>query len=934
MNAVVLKSRVPFTVAIFAFVLSLATTAMAQKPAARITGSIVNSERAAMAGSHPSWARPEADAGAVPDVTRLEGMTLVFSRSAAQQAAIETLLVAQQDAASPLYHQWLTPDQFAARFGVADADLAAAQSWLTQQGFEAGAIARSRDRIAFSGSAGQFSSAFGAPLHYFNVQGVKHFAPAADLTLPAALSSSVMAITNVSDFRPKSSLKRVAPEYTSAQTGSHYLTPKDIATIYDVNAAYSAGYTGTGQTIAVIGQSAVLTGDITTFQTLSGVPVRVPQLVLVPGSGASTRYTDDESESDLDLEYSSALGRGASIYFVYTGSSYNYDVSDALTYAITNRVASIITLSYGYCELANSSTFLNSVNATLQQAALQGQTVIASSGDSGSTSCYGYGVSTAEQQALTVNFPASSQYATGIGGTEFPLADTTSSNSTYFAPASGTDVASSALSYIPEVVWNDDSTSQISSGGGGVSGLFPRPTWQTGVTGIAAGTLRLVPDVSLDSSDVDAPYLYCSSDPSLGTNGSCVNGYRDSNSKYLTAAGGTSFAAPMFAGMLAVIGQSLNANGLGQINPTLYGLAANSITYARAFHDITSGTNGCTAAPTTVPCTTANAASYPATTGYDEATGLGSIDLYNLLTSWPAVTTLSGSAISLSPATTTIAVNTSDLVTIRVAPASATSTVTPTGTLTILLDGSTVATPALAAGMATYTFSTPSSGNHVIYAAYSGDGIYAPSNRSLVLTVSATGSIAVSAPALTITDGTTASETITVTPAGGYTGSVGLSVSTTASITNTCYSLNSVNITSAGAVTTTLAIGTTASVCSGLTPLVRNGGKVASLEDGAAPKMPTRAPKRSVPVGASLAGLLAIGLLGRRSKRLRAFVVVAMLAATGFGLSGCGDNSATPATTGTNTTLATKGTYTVTVTATDAVTPSITSSSTFSVTIQ
>ncbi len=934
MNAAVLKSKVSSSVAICAFLLLFAITALAQKPAARITNSIVNSERAAMAGSHPSWARAEADAGAVPDTTRLEGMTLVFSRSAAQQAAIETLLTAQQNPASTLYHQWLTPDQFAARFGVADADLAAVQSWLTQQGFEAGAVARSRDRITFSGSAGQFSAAFGAPLHYFNVQGAKHFAPASDLTLPAALSPSVMAITNVSDFRPKSSLKRAAPEYTSAQTGSHYLTPKDISTIYDVNAAYSAGYTGTGQTIAVIGQSAVLTGDVTTFQTLSGVPIRVPQLVLVPGSGASIRYTDDESESDLDLEYSSALGRGASIYFVYTGSNYNYDVSDALTYAITNRVASIITLSYGYCELANSSTFLNSVNATLQQAALQGQTVIASSGDSGSTSCYGYGLSTANQQALTVNFPASSQYATAIGGTEFPLADTTASNSTYFSPASGTDLLSSALSYIPEVVWNDDSTSQISSSGGGVSGLFPRPTWQTGVAGIAAGTFRLVPDVSLDSSDVDAPYLYCSSDPSLGTNGSCVNGYRDANSKYLTAAGGTSFAAPMFAGMLAVISQSVNANGLGLINPTLYGLASNAITYGRAFHDITSGTNGCTAAPLSVPCTATNAASFAATTGYDEATGLGSIDLYNLLTSWPAVTTLTGSTINLSPATTTIAVNTNDLVTIQVAPTSGTSTATPTGTLTILLDGSTVATPTLASGRATYTFSTPTSGNHVIYAAYSGDAIFAPSNKSLVLTVSAIGTLTVSAPPLTITDGTTASQTITVTPGGGYTGSVGLSVSTTAAITNTCYSLNAVNITSAGAVTTTLAIGTTTSVCSGLTALSRNGGKVASLQDNGAPKLPARRPGPSVPVGASLAGLLAVGLLGRRSKRLRAFVVLAMLAAAGFGLSGCGDNTAVPTTGGTSSTLATKGSYVVTVTATDAVTPSITSSSTFTLTIQ
>ena len=812
-----------------------------------------------MAGSRAPWARPEADAGAVPDATRLEGMTLVFNRSAAQQADLETLLTAQQNPASPLYRQWLSPDQFAARFGVADADLAAVQAWLSQQGFQTGAIGRGRDRVSFSGSAAQFTAAFGAPLHYFNVQGEKHFAPATELTLPAALASSVLAVSNVSDYRPKTSMKRVAPEYTSAQTGSHFLTPKDISTIYDVNAAYNAGYTGTGQTIAVIGQSSVLTGDITNFQTLVGVPVRAPQLVLVPGTGGSVIYAGDESESDLDLEYSSALGRGATVYFVYVGSDNNHDVSDALVYAITNRVASIITISYGYCELANSSTFLNTVNATLQQAAAQGQTVIASSGDSGSTSCYGYGVATTEQQALTVNFPASSQYVTGVGGTEFPLADTVSTNSTYFSAASGTDLVSSALSYIPEVVWNDDSTSQISSSGGGVSALFPRPTWQAGVTGIPAGTFRLIPDLSLDSSDVDAPYLYCSSDASLGVTGSCSNGFRDANSKYLTAAGGTSFAAPMFAGMLSVISQALNANGLGLINPTIYGLASNSTTYGQAFHDITSGTNGCTAAPTSVPCTTTNAASYPATVGYDEATGLGSIDLNNLLKAWPAVTTQTGSTINLSPATTIVAVNSSDLITINVNPASGTTTVSPTGTVTLRLDGATVATLTLASGATTYTFATSTSGNHVIYATYSGDGVYAPSNKTLVLTVSAIGSISVSAPAVAVTDGNTVSETITLTPSGGYTGSVGFGVSTTSAITNTCFDLGAVNVTGTTPVTTTLTIYTTSSICSGYVPLARGVGKVASLHSGTAPKLPGRSPSRSIPVGASLAGLFVMG---------------------------------------------------------------------------
>jgi subtilase family serine protease len=302
----------------------------------------------------------------------------------------------------------------------------------------------------------------------------------------------------------------------------------------------------------------------------------------------------DESESDLDLEYSGGIARGASIFFVYVGNNSNYSVWDSINYAVDNQVAPVISTSYGDCETDLGSANYSTLNSVLAQAAAQGQTVIAAAGDSGSTDCYGYtNLTTSQQEALAVDFPASSQYVTGMGGTEFPSADVSSSNTTYWDSASGSDVISSALSYIPEQVWNDDSSSNgLSSGGGGVSTLTARPSWQTGVPGIPSGGYRLVPDISLDASPNNAGYLFCSSDSgATGITGSCSNGFRDSNDQYLTVAGGTSFDAPIFAGMLAIINQKLNSTGQGVVNGTLYTLASDATTYAQAFHDITSGSH-------------------------------------------------------------------------------------------------------------------------------------------------------------------------------------------------------------------------------------------------------------------------------------------------------------------------------------------------------
>ena len=465
--------------------------------------------------------------------------------------------------------------------------------------------------------------------------------------------------TNLSSFRPKPHVRRrgpqpVRPYFTSSQTGDHFLTPKDVATVYGINSAYSAGETGINQSIAVVGQSLIELSDIENFQSAAGLAIKDPTLILVPNSGAAAVSSGDESESDLDLEYSGGIATGATIYFVYVGDNPNYSVWDSINYAVENKTAPIISVTYGSCEAGLTSTDYSTLNGIFAQAASYGQSVIAAAGDDGSTDCYGEtDLTTSQQEALAVDFPASSQYVTGMGGTEFPAADVASTNTTYWESASGSDVISSALSYIPEQVWNDDSSSNgISSGGGGVSTLTTRPSWQTGVTGIPSGNYRLVPDISLNSSPTNPGYLYCSSDTSTKITGSCSHGFRDTNDEYLTVAGGTSFAAPIFAGMLAIINQKLNSTGQGVINSTLYTLAADSATYASAFHDITSGGNQCTAGSD--DCSSAGASEYAATTGYDQASGLGSVNFYNLLTSWG---TSSAAAFSLSASPSSLTIN-------------------------------------------------------------------------------------------------------------------------------------------------------------------------------------------------------------------------------------------------------------------------------------
>ena len=905
----------------------------AQAPVPRITAEIDNSQRTAIKGSHPPMARAEIDAGRMPAGTKLQGISVVFSRTAAQEADLETLIAAQQDPTSPLYHKWLTPDEFAARFAVADSDIAKVQSWLEAQGFTVDAVSRSKNRITFSGTVDQVERAFATELHYYSVDGKKEYAPAADISVPVALASLVQTVKNLSTFRPHPRVRfntrqrTTNANFTSAQSGHHFLMPNDIATIYDINPVYHAGYTGTGQSIAVVGQSEIVVSDIEHFQTAAGFSIKDPELVLVPSSGRPAISPNNEAESDLDLEYSSTIAQGATVYFVYVGDNPQYSIWDSIQYAVENKVAPIISDSYGVCETALSATDYSTLNDVLAQAASQGQTVVVPAGDNGSTDCYGENGLTADQwQALAVDFPASSQYVTGLGGTEFPAADVATSNTTYWQSANGNDVTSSALSYIPEQVWNDDSARDgIASGGGGVSTLTARPSWQTGVPGIPSGNYRLVPDLSLTASADDASYLYCTSDTtawSSGQQASCNSGFRDSATGALTAAGGTSFAVPIFAGLVAIINDKLNSTGQGMINPTLYSLAASSTNYASAFHDITSGGNQCTAGSNY--CSSAGASEYPAATGYDEASGLGSIDFNNLLAAWPASpsSATAPSKTTLSAATMTPAPGAGDTISITVTSASSSTTTTPTGTLTIVVDGTTETfSLALSNGSGTYNFSSTTLGSHTITATYSGDSIYASSSGSLTVTVtSASKSFTLSANNVTVASGNAGTSKVTITPKNGYTGTISFTVSSSPSLSHGCFSLPNAAVTGSAAVTATLTIYTSSSACA--SGSLRGNGGANSRMSLPLPTTSHNGPlvRLQKTLGCiALAGLLLAGLSPSRSRKLGVFAASFVFVIYSLWTCGCG---------GVSPSTAERGTYTVTITGTDTSSSSLSSSTT------
>ena len=673
--------------------------------------------------------RPEViaanDRGAVSDDLRLEQMYLLLNRSPEQQQAAEVLVNQLHDPKSPLYHQWLTSDEVAKRFGPSQEDVNIVTGWLESHGFTVHTVYRANGVIDFSGPAGAIREAFHTEIHNLSVNGKPHIANASDPSIPAALAPVIHGVVSMNDFRPHPANKP-RPAYTVAS--GQPLVPGDLATIYNMNPLYARGVSGQGQTIVVVEDGDLYTtDDWYAFRQTFGLAQRFPQGTLTqihpqpsnnPFNGGACAdpgvYDEVDREAALDTEWASAAAPSAAIVLASCADTdTNWGNMIAMQNLLTGRERppAIISMSYAAQETYVGSTYNAYVSQLYQLGVLEGVSIFVASGDGGAD------VSDMFEPAavfgINVNGWASTPYNVAVGGTDF--ADSFfGANAKYWSATNRPDY-SSALSYIPEIPWDDSCAGRLITqfegysvpygpagfcnstlgeayfledvaGSGGPSGCafgtaavfdvvggtcqgYPKPLYQYLAYGNPRDGVRDLPDVSLFASDGfwGHYYVICYSDPTPGYGGfPCVGPPVN-----WASGGGTSYSAPIMAGIQALINQT---SEMYQGNPNFiyYALAAseygfegnsscdstlgNKVDSHCIFYDVTLGDMDVNCLPLvgdgvpveSVNCyydggtngvlSTSNSSyepAYPATRGYDYATGIGSVNAFNLARSWP-----------------------------------------------------------------------------------------------------------------------------------------------------------------------------------------------------------------------------------------------------------------------------------------------------------
>ncbi len=710
-----------FCMRVFAALLgatALATTAQAATAgsgARQITLPVDDGQRVTLSGNTRPEANAKNDRGAVSDNQALDGMQLLLQRPAGKELALEKRIRAIHDRTSPEFHHWLTAAEFGAKYGVASEDVANVTAWLEAHGFQVNGVSPSRLMIDFSGTAGQVRDAFHTEIHNLEVRGVHHIANMSDPQIPAALAPAVAGVVSLNDFRPHTNYRSRA-NYTfgtnqcfplnGSNGGPCYaVVPADLATIYNFDPAFAAGYTGLGQTIVVIEDTNVDNkADWSTFRSTFGLSVYSSGSFAQVQPGGKQTCTNpgvngDEGEAILDAEWASAAAPNAAIELA---SCKDTATTFGGLLALENLVNAtspppIVSISYGECEASNGATANAAYNSTYQQATAEGMSVYVSAGDEGAASCDAD--KTNSTHGIGVSGFASSQYDVAVGGTDFGDAYA-KDQSTYWGSSNSPNYGS-ALSYINEIPWNDSCGSVLiatfysgsgvtygsngycnkgtdhtdfittASGSGGPSGCatgrastsgvvsgtcagWSKPSWQTGFIGIQSDKVRDLPDVSLFAANgVWGHYfIYCDSDGG-GCSGAPSN---------WDGAGGTSFSSPIMAGVQALINQKTGQKW-GNPNPTFYSLAAaeygtggnagcnssngKSVTSTCVFYDVTqgdmdincTGTHNCYKPSGTYGVlSTSNSAYQPAyktATGWDFATGIGTVNVSNLINAWP-----------------------------------------------------------------------------------------------------------------------------------------------------------------------------------------------------------------------------------------------------------------------------------------------------------
>ncbi len=771
---------------LFAGVLSICAAGMALNASAQtteavaaavpqITQAVDNASKVTLPGTVHPLAQAKYDRGAVPSSFQAPRVQMMLQRPPEREEALKKFIASANDKSSPSYHKWVTPDQFGKLYGPADSDVQQVTAWMQSQGLTVNKINRGRSIVEFGGSAAQIQAAFGTSIHAYVVNGETHYANATPIQIPAALKPAIKGIASLNNFKLHSSAKVLGtgtyspkthkgtanwnyPEGTTSEF--FYVAPGDLAVEYDTAPLLTAGTNGAGVTIGIINDSNVDTTLFNAYRTLFNLPATTLQVTV---DGNDPGVNSDSIEAYLDVEQSGAVAPGATLdLYVGESSALSNGLDLATVRAVDDDTAQVLNLSFGACEFvlgASGNAFYNQI---WEEAAAQGQTVLVSSGDSGSEACYPSGY-----YGLSVSGTASTPYNIAVGGTDFYYSDYTTPTSnglpasfnSFWNPATtSTTPTTSITGYIPEQPWNGSvyglnlatygnggASPTPEGGGGGASsctsqtpqnqciGGYAKPSYQSSVT--PADTVRDIPDVSLFASNGFNYSAY----PICASPGDCNTDGQSSTPATVTGIGGTSASAPAFAGIMAMVVQKYGAQG--QANYTLYPLQKQ---FPAAFHDVTAGSNNEPCDPTSqydlTACTadssgggTYSVQDYAAAAGYDEASGLGSVDANVLVSDWNKVSfTSTTTALTVNP--TTITHGASVTLSAAVTSSSATGDVAFISS-TPLPNNKSLGFGTLASGVASVT--SPSStvsnlpgGTYNITAQYEGDGTYAPSTST------------------------------------------------------------------------------------------------------------------------------------------------------------------------------------------------------------